>query len=279
MSVLVLSATGNTGRATVRALVARGAEVRAATRSPDTAHFEGKVEPVRFDPLDRSTWDAALSGVKSLYFCLSTSLTDEVDLSLALIEAAVTQGVERIVMLSAFRAEVITYAPHHRLEAAIEASGVQWIHLRPNFFAENLLQFLSPDNVISLPAGTGRTSFVTTADIGEMAAEALLGDAHGEIWTLTGPEALSYEQVAATLGEVLGREVQYNPIPSEAYAAMLTQFGGIPADKASLLAEVFAVAVAENAYAPVFGDVQRVLGRSATPLREWANANAGAFAA
>ncbi len=278
MTVLVLSATGTTGRATVRALLGRGARVRAATRSPASASFEEDVEVVRFDPLERSTWSAALSGVRSMYFCLSTALTDEVELSLALIEAAVAQGVERIVMLSALRADKITYAPHKRLEAAIEASGVRWIHLRPNFFTENFFTYLSPDNVIALPAGAGRISFVAASDIGEAAAEALSGEHHGEIWRLTGPEALDYQQVASILSETLGRNVQYNDIAPEAYAEVLTQYLGIPTEKAAVLSKVFSVDVAQNKYAPVFEDLPRVLGRPATSFMQWAQANAKAFA-
>ncbi len=278
MTILVLSATGTTGRATVRALLTRGARVRAATRSMDSASFEVGVEVVRFDPLERSTWSSALSGVDAMYFCLPTALTEEVELSLALIEAAAVQGVQRIVMLSAFRADVITYAPHKRLEAAIEASGVRWIHLRPNFFAENFITMLSPENMIALPAGGGRISFVTASDVGEAAAEALLGDDHGEIWTLTGPEALDHEQVASILGETLGRNVQYVDIAPEAYAEMLTQYMGMDAQKATNLSMVFSVDVAQNEYAPVLEDLPRVLGRPATSFMQWAQANAEAFA-
>ena len=278
MTVLVLSTTGNTGSATVRALLARGAQVRAATRSPTSASFEKEVEVVRFDPMDRSTWSSAFSGVRSMYFCLPTALTEEVEESLVLVEAAVAAGVERIVMLSALRADVITYAPHKRIEAAIEASGVRWIHLRPNFFAENFLTMLSPENAITLPAGAGRTSFVTASDVGEAAAEGLLGDQHGEIWTLTGPEALDYDQAASILGKILGRSVQYNQIAPEAYAEMLTQYMGIPAEKADKLSKVFSVAVAQNEYAPVTEDLPRILGRPATSFTQWAEANAGAFA-
>ncbi len=278
MSVLVLSATGTTGRATVRALVARGATVRAATRSTDTATFEGDVEVARFDLLDRSTWKDALSGVRAMYFCLSTALTDAVEPSLELIEAAVAQGVERIVMLSAFRAEVITYAPHKRIEAAIEASGAMWIHLRPNFFADNFLTSLSPDDTIALPAGSGRTSFVTAGDIGEAAAEALLGESHGEIWTLTGPEALDHAQVASILGEVLGRNVQYVNIPPQVFEDALTRHMGLDEEKAANLSKVYSVDVAQGKYSAVREDLPRVLGRPATPFAQWAEEHAKAFA-
>ena len=277
MSVLVLSATGNTGRATVRALLARGASVRAATRSPGTAELPNGVEAVRFDILDRSTWGAALSGVDAVYLCLSTTLAGERDAPLAFIKEAAAHGVERIVTLSAFRAEVLTYAPHRQIEAAVEASGVRWIHLRPNFFADNFSGMLTPDNKIMLPAGTGRTSFISVADIGAAAAEALLGEHPDEVWTLTGPEAIDHDQVASTLGDVLGREVQFSNIPKEAFAAMLEQYGGVPAQKAKQLAAVYGDDVSAGKYEPVFEDFARKLGRPAMTFRQWAEANRATF--
>ncbi len=278
MTVLVLSATGNTGRATVRALLARRATVRAATRSPAAVKLPEGVDVVKFDLLDRSTWKPVLSGVDAMYLCLSTTLSGEFELPLALIEEAVAQGVKRIVTLSAFRAEILTYAPHKALEAAVEASGASWIHLRPNFFSENFFGFLGPDNTITLPAGSGRISFISVSDIGEAAAEGLLGDRVGEVWTLTGSEAINHYQVASILGDVLGREVQYKEIPGEAYAQMLTQYMEMPAQKAELISKVFAEDVAQDKYAPVFEDFPRVLGRAPTSFRRWAEANAAGFA-
>ncbi len=277
MTVLVLSATGNTGLATVRALVARGAAVRAATRSPSSADLPEEVEVVQFDILDRSTWNAALSGVDAVYFCLSANLSEELEMPVAFIKEAAAQGVKRITTLSALRAEVLTYAPHKQLEAAVEAAGVQWVHLRPNFFAENFFDMLSPQNTIDLPTGAGQTSFISVSDVGAAAAEALLGEHQGEIWSLPGPEAINHEQVASILGEVLGRDVQFNNIPSEKFAQMLQQYMGVPAEKAERLATVYGVDVTENKYAPVFDDFPRVLGRPAMTFREWAEANAGAF--
>lgn len=279
MTVLVLSATGNTGRATVRALVSRGAAVRAATRSPASADLPEEVEVVQFDILDRSTWNAALSGVDAVYFCLSATLSEELEVPVAFIKETAAQGVKRIITLSAFRAEVLTYAPHKQLEAAVEAAGVRWIHLRPNFFADNFFGLLSPQHTIDLPAGAGRTSFISVSDVGAAAAEALLGEHHGEIWTLTGPEAIDHEQVASILGEVLGRDIQFNDIPRGTFAQMLQQYMGVPAQHAERLATVYGVDVRDNKYAPVFDDFAQVLGRPAMTFRQWAEANAGAFAA
>ncbi len=277
MTTLVLSATGTTGSATVRSLLARGATVRAATRSPATANLPSGAEAVRFDPLDRSTWSAALTGVRRLYLCMPNSFAEQVDTTLALIDAAKAHGVERIVTLSAFRADVITYSPHKQLEAAIEATGLQWVHLRPNFFADNFLSSVGPDGSIAVPAGDGHTSFIAAADIGDAAAEALLGTRTGEVWTLTGPEALSHDEVASILSDVLGRGVAYHDIPAETFVQMLTQYTGASLDKATALSKVYSDDVASGAYAPVFADFGQVLGRPPTSFRQWAQDHADAF--
>ncbi len=274
MTVLVLSSTGNTGRATVSALLARGANVRAATRSPERATFGDDVEVVRFDLLDSSTWEAALTGVDAMYYCLSTTLTGALEESLALIDAAVAHGVRRIVQLSAFRADNIAYAPHKRLEAAVKASGVRWVILRPNFFADNLINYLTPDNQFMLPAGKGRTSFIAVSDIGAAAAEGLLGEAHGKIWTLTGGQALDHYEVADILTDTLQRPVRYLDIPARDFSMALAQYGGVDSAKAAELARVLSEDVSSDLYAPVHDDFERVMGRPAATFREWAESHA-----
>jgi len=229
-TILVLTATGTTGRATVDALVARGAAVRAATRDPSTARFPAGVEAVRFAYDDVSTWPTALAGVDALYLALPPFRTDEVELGEGLIAAAKSAGVRRIVKLSAAGVENNPASGHRRTELAIEASGLEWVHLRPSFFHENFVEFygttIKGDGAIYLPAGTGKTGFVGAVDIGAAAAEALLGARTGEAWTLTGPESLDHADVAAVLTRTLGREIRYVDISPEAHAERRRLVGG-----------------------------------------------------
>ena len=227
--VLVLTATGTTGRPTVDALLRRGARVRAATRAPASAALPSGVDVVRWDYDAPETWAPALAGIEALYLALPPFRADEAALGAAIVTAAREAGVRRIVKLSAAGVEGNPESGHRQVELAIEASGLAWVHLRPNFFFENFIEFYGEGvraaGLIALPAGEGRTSFLGAADIGEVAATALLGDRSGEAWTLTGDESLTHAEVAATLSEVLGREVRFVDVAPEAHVAAMRSWG------------------------------------------------------
>lgn len=279
-TVLVLTATGTTGSQTVAALARRGgAAVRAATRDPSTATFPAGVTPVAFSLDDRATWGPALAGVDAVFFALPPFRDDEVEVATALLAAAKAAGVTRIVKLSAAGVENAPDSTHRRLELAIEASGLAWVHLRPSFFHENFIEFygatIRDPGAIYLPAGKGRTGFVAAADIGAVAAAALLGDTTGEAWTLTGPESLDHDEVAAIFTEVLGKPVQFVDVPPQALADALRGHG------ANDVAIDTMVGLYDMVRAGWTGglspDVPRVLGRPATSLRVWAEAHAAAW--
>lgn len=278
-TVLVLTATGTTGSATVQALVRRGAKVRAATRDPGRASFPAGVTAVAWSYDDRATWAPALAGVDALYLAIPPFRADEAELGAAIVEAARSAGVQRIVKLSAAGVENNPDSGHRRTELAIEASGLQWIHLRPSFFTENFLEFygasIKTDGAIYLPAGKGKTGFITAADIGEVAAAALLGDATGEAWTLTGPESLDHDEVAEIFTRELGRPIRFVDIPPEAFEAALRSQGADDVGVAALSGLYsFVRAGWTGGLSP---DVERVLGRKPQTFAEWVRAHKDAW--
>lgn len=236
--ILVLTATGTTGRHTVAALLRAGARVRAGTRAPESADLPAGAEPVRWDYDAAETWGPALVGIDALYLALPPFRPDEAELGAAIVSAAKAAGVRRIVKLSAAGVEGNPESGHRRVELAVEASGLAWIHLRPNFFFENFVEFYGEGvrsaGVIALPAGQGRTSFLGAADIGEVAAKALLSDRSGEAWTLTGEESLTHDEVAATLAEVLGRRVRFVDVAPEDHVAAMRAWGMPPTAVATM---------------------------------------------
>ncbi len=286
MTVLVLTATGTTGASALNALLRTPAgqaapDIRAATRDPSKAAFPAGVTPVAFSLEDRATWAAALAGVDALYLCMPPFRTDEVETGKALIDAAKAAGVKKIVKLSAVGVEHAPESGHRQLEVYIEASGLDWVHLRPTFFHENFLNFygasIKSDGAIYLPAGQGRSPFVAAADIGAAAAVALTGSATGEAWTLTGPESLDHDQVAAAitaaLAPVNGRTVRYVDVPREAHIAGMESWGMPP----------LAVATMSGLYdmvrAGMLGhrspDLARVTGSEGITFAAWAEQNRG----
>lgn len=279
--ILVLSSTGTTGSETVRALVERGASVRAATRSPQKATFSDNVEVVRFDFADPTTWGPALEGVDALYFAMPPFLQNELDAGLALIRAATEAGVRRIVKLSALGVEANPESGHRQQELAIEASGVHWVHLRPNFFMDNFVTLhgepITRDGAIYLPAGEALTSFIAASDIGDIAATALLGDMTGEAWALTGGESLDHATVAHVIATASGREVRYVDLPPEAFVQAL-KAQGMPAQGVQTMAYLYNM-VRQGWVAPVIDDAARVLEREPITFQTWAQQHAEAWRA
>jgi uncharacterized protein YbjT (DUF2867 family) len=277
-TVLVLAATGTTGRPAVSALLERGATVRAATRDPATAALPVGATAVAFDIDDRATWGPALAGVDALYFALPPFRADEAEVGRALLDAAHAAGVSRIVKLSAKGVEHDPESGHRKLELHIEGLGVSWVTLRPTFFMDNFIHFYGDgvrQGVVALPTGEGETSFVAAADIGAVAAEALLGDEDGAYWTLTGPESLSFGAAVARLGRVIGRPVRFVDAEPAAHTAQM-QAWGMPPTAVQTMSMLYEM-VRNNGATGTVPTVERVLGRPATPLADWARAHAAAW--
>lgn len=278
-TVLVLAATGTTGRQTVSALVRRGAKVRAATRRPEEATLPEEVEVVPFDLDDPDTWAPAMEGVDALYLALPPFRPDEVEEAEGVLMAAKDAGVQRVVKLSAMGVEHAPGSGHRQIELLVERSGMDWVHLRPTFFMDNLINFwgegIAQQGVIAVPAGTGRAGFVSSSDIGEVAAEALLGHRSGEALPLTGPESLDYQTVATTLSEVIGRPVQYEDISPEDFRETMAAHG-MPELGVEVMSGLYD-SVRAGQTDGVSPAVREVLGREPVAMSQWARENAEAW--
>lgn len=222
--VLVMGASGTVGLDVVRGLHAAGVPVRAALRHPP-----GPITPsaglssVRFDVTDRTSWPAALDGVAAMFLMRPPEIVAVGRDLLPFVDAAVAAGVTRVVFLSVQGAQRSRAVPHRRVERHLEASGAQWTFLRASYFLQNLLtvhcEEIRERGEIAVPAGSGRTAFVDTRDIAEVAVVALTGPGHERrAYELTGPRASTYAEVAAVLTEVLDHPVRYTDPSLLAYA-------------------------------------------------------------
>lgn len=274
MTVLVLGATGKTGRAVVDALVARGVPVRAASRAPGAA-VPG-VEPVRLDWDDRSTWAPALDGVDGLYVVGPYMRPDEPGLVRDLVAAA--PGLRRVVLLSVLGVHRLPDTiPMAAWEEDVRASGKEWTILRPNWFQQNFGEgFAAPlreNGELALPAADGRLGFVDTRDIAEVAAVALTEDGHaGKTYTITGPEALTHDDVVRTLGEAAGRDLRYTDLAPGLLADGMRQGG---ADEGAVAWQLGLFQLIRDGDNDIVTDtVERVTGRPARSLKSYARENA-----
>lgn len=275
--ILVLGAGGNVGRPLVKALIARGESVKAATRSG--TGVEG-AEGVAFDYADPSTFDAAFADVDRAYVMLPTGYVNIGALLLPVVQGLAARGV-KIVFQSVFGVDADDSIPYRQVELAVEAAGVPFVILRPNWFADNFHTFWHGGILqggISLPAGQGKSSFIDARDIAESAAAALTRpDFDGQAFNLTGPQALSYAEAAAVLGQVIGRPVAYQAIDDASFIATLTAHG-VPDDYAHFLASIFHP-VREGWTAPVSDAVQTLTGHPARSLQTYALNHAACWTA
>jgi len=227
--ILVTGATGNVGRAVMRALVARGVSVRAATREPTTIEGLRDVTTVRLDFTDPSTFDAA-DGVRAVFLVRPPAISDTKHTLVPFIDEARRRGVEQVVFLSVAGAAHNILVPHHAVERHL-APTRGWTILRPGFFAQNLedayRRDIIDDDRIFVPAGRGRVAFVDVRDIGDLAAMIFESSANHdrEAYTLTGSEAIGFTETAARLSESIGRPIRYQPASVIGYLAHLRRRG------------------------------------------------------
>ncbi len=283
--ILVTGATGTTGGATVQALADAGVEARALVRDPSKFTAPAGIEVVTGSFDDAASLDAALDGVSHAYLVLPAS-PEQVELETAFVDAAACAGVEHLVLLSVIGAddegsEALRFGRAHRAaEKAVRESGLQWTFLRPNGFLQNYLgqaASIAGQGVFysALTAGAA-VSHVDARDIGEVAAKALSEPGHaGQAYALTGPEALTDDDIAARLSAVLGRTVEHVTIPPEAQReAMLGM--GIPEWTVDGLGELYAFYETGIA-GGVAPDIERVLGRPARSVDDFAADHRAAF--
>jgi uncharacterized protein YbjT (DUF2867 family) len=281
--ILVTGASGNVGGAVLKELLAAGAPVRGMYRSKEDASKapEG-ANPVIADFADRASLECALQGIDRVYLVCSP-IPQLVELESNMVEACQENGVRHLVLNSALGAD--TYdksfpAWHRKVEHRVHASGIPATILRPESFMQNIPAFFA-DTINSQGAfyaacGNADLGFVDVRDIAAVAAKILTSEGHSsKTYTLTGPEALSYTQVAEKLSSLLGRPVKYVALTQEQLRRSMREMG-MPAWQVEALADLQAY-YTDGAGGKVTNDVRDVLGREPIRMDEFLRENATAF--
>jgi uncharacterized protein YbjT (DUF2867 family) len=275
--ILVSGATGKVGRHLVRALSAGGAKVRAMTRDPGSAtHLVAPgVEIVRGDLEDPAALDEALRGVGKAFLLPPASMR-QVKLEANFIDAAKRAGIRHLVKLSLLSADPKSPGPipqwHGMAEKRLEASGIPFTHLRPNFYMQNLLWFARPIREIDtfcLPLRDARSALVDQRDVAEAAAAVLLGDGHeGRTYVLSGPRSLDFMEVAEELSQGLGRRILYKPITPEEFKAIILKHWQMLEPYADATVSIWR-GMSAGSYAPVTAELAGILGRAPRQLGDF----------
>ncbi|MGW7330323.1 NmrA family NAD(P)-binding protein [Streptomyces sp. NPDC054840] len=266
-TTLVIGATGTTGSRTTAHLAAAGRRVKAASRR--ATPLPG-AEPVRFDWYDPTCFGDAVAGADSVYLVPPVGDPDPAAVMLPFLDRARAAGVRRAVLLSS--SAITEGGPAvGQVHRALPGLFEEWAVLRPSWFMQNFTgthahaDSIRADGVILTAAGTGRVGFVDADDIAAVAARALTDDrAPDTDLVLTGPEALSHDDIAALLTEVTGRQVVHHQLTYEAMRDRLATV--IPPAFAAMLAAMDR-SIAEGAEDRTTDTVHRLTGRPPRDFR------------
>ena len=271
--VLVTGGTGKTGSLVAQQLAACGIETRIATRNATTP------EQVRFEWGDLASYSAALDGVDAIYLVAPTDRTEHLTVMRPLLEQAVERGVARLVLLSA--SSLHEGGPMMgEVHAWLHANAPHWAVLRPSWFMQNFVTQHLPSIVnegcIYSATQNGRVPFIDAADIAAVAVKALVDPTFGSgERVLTGPEALSYDEVADRITTVTRRPVRHCRLSVEELARRYAEFG-ILEHYADALARMDD-AISHGTEDRTTTEVEQVTGRKPTTLTDFLAAHREAY--
>jgi uncharacterized protein YbjT (DUF2867 family) len=261
---LVLGGTGKTGRRVAARLQARGLPVRIGSRSGEPP----------FDWETPDTWATALDGVSAAYvsYYPDVAIPGAPEAVRAFTELAVQSGTRRLVLLSG-RGEEEAQRAEQAVREVGDGAGVEWTIVRCAWFMQNFDEYFLLEPILSgevaLPSGDIPEPFVDADDIADVAVAALTEGGHaGEIYELTSPRLLTFEEAVGEIAKATGREIRFVPVSLEEFEAVLAG-EQVPAEIASFLTYLFGeVLDGRNAY--LTDGVRRALGREPKDFTDYA---------
>ena len=271
-AALILGGSGRTGSLVARHLAVHGIPARTASRHGSDVFFDWD---------DPATYPDALAGTDRVYLVTPALRVRYAARVAEFLDQAEAAGTRHVTLLSTYNGD---RAPREIDIAAVEAdlaAREAFTHsiLRPAWVMQNFTDHHLPviNGTLAVPSGGGREAFVDAADIAAVAAETLLNPgAHaGARYALTGPQALTFDGVAAIIAAVSGRSVGYKDIDQEAWISGAIA-AGVPADYAVMLRWLTGAIIAGDGSQPT-GDVETVTGRPAASFEAFARRNAAAW--
>jgi uncharacterized protein YbjT (DUF2867 family) len=273
MTTWIEGATGKAGRRVVEALAAAGVPVRAASRHPGKP--SGVVTPVRFDWYDETTWAPALGDADAVFLKGLDSDGDAAAIMARFLGAA--PAVRHVVVMSAAGVDAAPdHAPRRAVELVAQNSGKRWTVLRPNWFLQNFdedewvfAKALREDDELYAGSGDSRVSFTDTRDLADAAVTVLTEEGHdGRGYTLTGPEAVTFGEVAEVLAKTSGRPIRHVDATLEQHRAHFAR-SGRPEAWVEHMLDLFEM-VRAGVSAPVTDDFERLTGKAPRTLAAYA---------
>lgn len=273
-TILVTGGTGKTGRRIVQQLEARGIPVKASSRTANASNR------VRFDWYDTTSFAAALEDVRSVYLVAPADTAESLGAMRPFLEQAVTAGVKRFVLLSSSSLEQ-GGALMGQVHEWLAQQSVPYTVLRPSWFMQNFsesqhLMGICRADMIRSATGDGKAGFIDAEDIAAVAVEALMDPtfSHTEL-ILTGPAAISYNEVAQIISGAVGRPISHNRLDANELGKMFREMG-VAADFADVLVQMD-IAISEGVENRTTDNVHMVTGREAGSFEAFAQREAAVW--
>jgi uncharacterized protein YbjT (DUF2867 family) len=268
--ILITGAPGTVGTEIVQLLRHTPLFYRIGAHHPERAQeaFPDAPEITPFDFRAPATYAGAFDGIDTMWLVRPPALSNvQRDIAPAL-AAAVQADVKHIVFLSIQGVEHNRVVPHYKIEQLLLKSGVAYTFLRASFFMQNLATThraeIRDHDEIAVPVGNAKTSFIDARDIAAVAVESFTHAHHKHrAYTLTGSEALTYDQVAVALSAALERRIRYTR-PSLLRFIRRQVARGHALTYTLVLAALYTITRLGNA-ATVTPQVEEILGRP--PIR------------
>lgn len=290
-SILVTGAAGRVGavgRTIVELLRQRDLPVRALVHREDerVAALRATGAEIVVGDLTRAADVArALEGCRRMYFGMSVSAHYLEATVLAAAVARARGDLEVLVNISQMTVSQMSLThmtdssqqrQHWLAEQVLSWSGLPVVEVRPTVFLENpffstwAAESITADGSIRLPFGAGRTSPIAARDVAEVVATILASPAAhiGEVYELTGPRSLDMKAMAAEYEDALHRAVTYVDVPFEAWRDQELRKRGLPEHLFEHLATM-ARLHADNRYDRLTHDIEAIIGRPASSLRDF----------
>jgi uncharacterized protein YbjT (DUF2867 family) len=269
----ITGVTGTIGGHVARLLSNSGLLLVLLPRNPAKAPTLPRAVVRPADYGDRNLCERSLEGIETLFMVSGRESATRMDEHRSFVDAAQAAGVRHVVYTSFMGAApdaTFTLARDHAAtEQHLRSSGMDWTFLRDNLYLEFMDHMVGDDGVVRGPAGEGRAAVVSHDDIARVAVTVLLDpSAHaGATYDLTGPEALTFAEMARTITEVTGREVRFHDETlEEAYASRAVY--GAPDWQVDAWVSTY-TAVAAGELDGVSDDVERLTGRRPMSLRAY----------
>ncbi|NCN10547.1 MAG: NAD(P)H-binding protein [Leptospira sp.] len=265
MKFFIYGGSGLVSSKLIEILLSKGHSVIAGSRNPSEQKQEKNLEWVKVEAYEPKEGLNALEKVDAAFLLSPPGYTAQYDILYPLVAKAKELNLKKVVLMTAMGVEFAPpEAPFRKLELALIDSGLHYAILRPNWFMQNFNSFwiegILKDQNIYFPGGDAVASFIDSRDISATIAEVLTTDRfNNKEFNLTGSEAISHDQVAKLMTDVLGKKINYVDVdPNDFLKSLLS--AGLPEDYSNFLLYI-AGALREGHASAINENVKKITGK------------------